>query len=59
MQKNSTVRDDEKAKEARRAYYREYYAKNKEKAKKYRENYWLRRAEKHLKEMQEGQKNDR
>ena len=37
---------DEKAREARNKYYREYRRKNKEKVKEYERNYWLRQAEK-------------
>jgi hypothetical protein len=37
---------DEKAREVRNAYYREYRRKNKEKVKEHQRNYWLRQAEK-------------
>lgn len=35
----------EAAKEARRAYYREYYRKNRERMKTTAERYWARKAE--------------
>ena len=36
--------NDEKIKEERRKYYREYYKNNKEKMKKYSRRYWEKRA---------------
>lgn len=41
----------EQAKEAKRAYYRDYYKRNKEKCKKAKEKYWESKANKKLKEI--------
>ena len=40
--------------EARRAYQREWRAKNRDKVKKNNENYWMRRAGRLLEERQKG-----
>ena len=41
---------DEKAAEARRAYKREWQRKNRDKCRKYQENYWQKKAEQAAKE---------
>lgn len=40
-----TKRLEEQVKEARRAYFKDWRAKNKDKVRKHSENYWLRWAE--------------
>lgn len=44
---------DELAKEARRSYYREWYAKNKDKVRAGNAEYWKRRAQKEQKNADE------
>ena len=45
--------ENQAAIEARRAYQKEWRAKNKDKVKKHNENYWLRRARKLREKQQE------
>ena len=45
---------DEKAKEARRAYYREYRAKHPEKVREQNRRYWARRAAREAAEREVG-----
>jgi len=42
---------DELAKKTRAKYFREWYHKNKDKHKKYQNNYWLKLAQKELAQM--------
>ena len=47
----TTMTIDERAKELRRKYLREWRAKNPDKMRKYAESYWARKAEKIEKEL--------